>query len=130
MKVVLKERGWGGHFICASRCKFRRNTLVTLLNDKGLAQAEVVVSTVGLFQLSHDSEIEEIGLGRYFETKAFWARKSDTRYHDADISREISFHSPRSIDVADADDRANDMHDAVVEEIAGALMAGVMKEDD
>jgi hypothetical protein len=128
MKVVLKERGWGGHFCCANRCGFRRNTLATLLDDDGVVQAEVVVSTVGLLQLSHDSEIEEVGLGRYFETMAFWARASDVRYHDADVSREIRFNSPWSINVVDADDRANAMHDVVVEEIAGSLMAGSLQE--
>lgn len=129
MNVVLQERGWAGHFICANRCGFRRNTLVTLMNDAGVAQARIVVSTVGLLRLSHNSEIEEVGLGRFFETMAFWSRKNDPRYHDVDVAREVSFDSPWAIGEVDADDRANDMHDAVVQEIAGKLMSGLLKED-
>lgn len=129
MNVVLQERGWAGHFICANRCGFRRNTLVTLMNDAGVAQARIVVSTVGLLRLSHNSEIEEVGLGRFFETMAFWSKENDPRYHDADVGREVRFDSPWAIGEVDADDRANDMHDAVVQEIAGKLMAGLLKED-
>ena len=55
-----------------------------------------------------------------FETKAFHAA-FDGRYWDADVSREISFESPWCISEVDADDRANDQHEAVVSEISARL---------
>ena len=55
------ELGCAGHFICASRCLFRRHTQV----------GRYRVSTVGDFFLTGDSEREEIGLNRFFETMVF-----------------------------------------------------------
>jgi hypothetical protein len=64
--VTRTERGWGGHFICADRCLFRRNTLLHN-TDTG---AKIVISTVGLMK-GPDGGIEAIGWERYYETMAF-----------------------------------------------------------
>lgn len=115
-EVSRVERGWGGHFICASRCQFRRNTLLSYKDIK------IVVSTVGLMEVN--GKFEQIGLNRYYETMAFHANANDTRYYDADVSREISFESPWAISKLDADDKANIMHENVVNEISKKLKDG------
>ena len=115
-KVVRTERGWVGHFICGHRCRFRRNTLLECRNIK------IVVSTVGKMVNSKD-EFEEIGYERHFETMAFHA-EHDGRYWDASVSKQVYFDSPWAIQEVDADDRANDMHEAVVSEIMGKLANG------
>jgi hypothetical protein len=117
MTSIIKrtERGWAGHFICADRCRFRRNTL---LEHK---EVRIVVSTVGLLVI--DGKIETVGHARYFETMAFHA-EYDGRYWDANVSREVEFDSPWSIAELDADDKANDMHEAVVEEISNKMLLG------
>ena len=119
MKEVIKrtERGWAGHFICADRCKFRRNTLL----ENTVTGAKIVVSTVGLMR--GPEGYETIGYKRYFETMAF-AGEHDGRYIDANVSRQVDFDSPWCIDELDADDRANDMHEAAVEELRLKLLAG------
>ena len=125
MKVLRQERGWGGHFICANSCRFRRNTLLTC------GEVSIVVSTVGCMETSfkkgsefYRGPFEEIGLGRYYETMAFHADPEDTRYHDADVRRQVDFNSPWAIGKIDADDEANRMHEAVVAEIANKLKKG------
>lgn len=127
-KVQRTERGWGGHFICAHRCLFRRNTLLEYQD------LQIVVSTVGLMQatdrsMSSDAftdeiSFKEIGHHRYYETMAFHVDPADTRYHDSNVSRKVNFASPWSIDRLDADDEANAMHEAVVQEIATRLLNG------
>lgn len=117
-KVKKTERGWAGHFICADRCLFRRNTLLEC--DK----IKVVVSTVGLMREPLKEKITEIGCDRHFETMAFHSKKGDKRYHDADVTRQIDFESPWSISEEDADDKANDMHEVVVDEIMERLKGG------
>lgn len=107
------ERGWAGHFICARSCLFRRNTL---LEKDGVY---IVVSSVGSMVI--DGELDTVGLGRYYETMAFFSDESDTRYHDIDVSRRISFDSEWAIAEQDADDKANDMHEAVVAELSRKL---------
>lgn len=119
MKAKTTERGWAGHFICAGRCRFRRNTLVEY------GKIKIVVSTVGLMDsLDKDGKFKKIGLDRYYETMAFHAIKDDKRYHDADVSMQINFDSKWSINETDADDKANVMHDKVVKEIAKKLENG------
>lgn len=117
--VIRTERGWAGHFICADRCRFRRNTLLEC------GEIRIVVSTVGLMCNRVEDKFEQIGHERYFETMAFHAQRVDDRYWDADISRgELSFDSPWAISEVDADDRANDMHETVVSEIARRMENG------
>lgn len=66
---------------------------------------------------------ETIGAGgRCYETMAFHADPSDLRYHDADIERQVFFESPWAIGEFDADDKANEMHNAVCDEIAKSLL--------
>ncbi len=114
--VIRTERGWAGHFIGAASCYFRRNTLLSYKDIK------IVVSTVGLMEIN--GKFEKIGVGRYYETMAFHSKYNDTRYHDADVSMEIGFESPWAISELDADDKANEMHEAVVDEISNKLKDG------
>lgn len=122
--VIRQERGWAGHFICADQCLFRRNTLLTC------GDVRIVVSTVGLWKANYvtdgtmdfDRKFQELGPGRYFETRAFHAKYIHP-YWDANISREVFFESPWCVTTPDADDIANEQHDAVVEEIAGWMEA-------
>jgi len=113
------ERGWPGHFICASRCAFRRNTLVELGDSK------VVVSTVGSMRGS-DGEIEKIGLGSYYETKAFIAMLELGMYWDADVTEEIDINSAQTLREAStgSDALANNMHEDAVTEIAERMEGG------
>ena len=110
------ERGWGGHFCCARYCLFRRNTL---LEKDGVY---IVVSSVGSMVIY--GKLETVGLGRYYETMAFFSDESDTRYHDIDVSKQISFDSEWAIAEQDADDKANDMHETVVAELSRKLEEG------
>ena len=114
--VLRTERGWAGHFICANSCWFRRNTLLAF-ND-----IKIVVSTVGLME--RDGKFEMIGYNRHFETMAFHSEQTDTRYYDADVSKQVYFDSEWAISEQDADDKANEMHEAVVLEITNKLLAG------
>lgn len=119
-KVTIQERGWAGHFICAHACRFRRNTLITC------GDTRLVVSTVGCMEDNlRGKGFVQIGLDRYYETMAFHSDPEDTRYYDADVSREVSFDSPWAISELDADDKANDMHDTVVNELVDKLKKGV-----
>jgi len=108
------ERGWAGHFICANRCRFRRNTLLEC------GETRIVVSTVGLMENSDGDDFDTIGHGRHFETMAFHA-EHDGRYWDADVTREVEFESPWAIGESDADDRANEMHETVVNELMAKM---------
>jgi len=121
-EVKRTERGWVAHFVCASRCAFRRNTLLEC------GEQRVVVSTVGnMRKLAVEGPgTEEIGIGRFYETMAFRAVFEDP-YWEADISNQVNFESPRAISDAkqDADLRANAMHEAVVAEISGKLQEEV-----
>jgi len=114
--VIRQERGWAGHFICANRCRFRRNTLLTYKDIR------IIVSTVGLME--RDGKFEMIGHNRHFETMAFHSDPTDTRYYDADVSKQVYFDSEWAIAKQDADDKANEMHEAVVLEITNKLLAG------
>jgi hypothetical protein len=90
----------------------------------------IVVSTVGLLvdnnyrKLPNNHEFTEIGINRHFETMAFHATLEHNRYWEADVNRQISFESPWSIAELDAENEANDMHEAVVDEITAELERG------
>jgi len=130
-KVKRTERGWAGHFICADRCLFRRNTLLEL-ND-----TRIVISTVGAMipynsdlDKTGEQEIEEIGLDRYFETVAFHAKLVLDKYWDADVSKQIYFDSNWALSskTKNDDEKANEMHEAVVDEITERLLNGEYNE--
>lgn len=122
--VKITERGWAGHFICAHYCLFRRNTLIEYANKK------IVVSTVGRMIIRNpdtgESEIETIGLNRWYETMAF-VGKNEGGYIDADVSKPVVFESEWGIfgetwqEVKAKynlpDNAANKMHDDVVKEL-------------
>ena len=124
MNVTRIERGWAGHFICADRCRFRRNTLLVC------GEVRIVVSTVGLMRRIDDKGFETVGHNRHFETMAFHADSENRRFWDADVQRQLSFNSPWRIEEVDADDRANDMHEAVVAEITERLANGERFQED
>ena len=124
-KVTRLERGWAGHFICASDCLFRRNTLLAC------GTIRIVVSTVGLMVntlkgkgVNFEEKYTEIGPNRYYETMAFHSDPRDTRYHDISVDREVSFDSPWAISKLDADDKANEIHEQVVKELTLKLANG------
>jgi len=115
-EVKRTERGWPGHFICVSRCRFRRNTLLEC------GEQRVVVSTVGDMSGIDGFGEEAIGLDRHYETMAFSAVFEDP-YWEADIGRQVPFDSPSAVRDVDrgSDLRANEMHEAVVDEISSRL---------
>lgn len=117
MKVKRTERGWGGHFIGASSCNFRRNTLLEYGDEK------IVISTVGQYFPIGAKEPDEIGYQRYYETMA-WGAKWEKPYWETDISKNISFGSKWEIDNCNtrADLQANRMHEVVVAELTQALV--------
>lgn len=120
MTVKRTERGWAGHFICADSCKFRRNTLLEC------GDVKVVVSSVGAMYV--DGKLTEIGLGRHYETMAFYVDPTSGKYKDADVSEEIFFESNGALKWHKdgyIDNEANDMHEAVVDELTRKLEEGV-----
>lgn len=124
MKVKRTERGWAGHFICSDRCLFRRNTLLEC------GKLKVVISTVGGMR-KDGGGLDTIGaFGRFYETMAFEAKK-DGPYLEIDTGKEISFESEWSICAddykklpKDVDNKANEMHEGVVNEISKKMEKG------
>lgn len=118
--MKITERGWAGHFICADRCRFRRNTLIA--HDA----KSIVVSTVGNF---HDEVgMREIGYKRWYETMVFRATE-ENGYMDADVGQELGVDSESAINGslrASMDQEANDMHEAVVLEFVNKLGRGAV----
>lgn len=113
-KLIIKERGWAGHFICSQYCGFRRNTLIEY-GDK-----RIIVSTVGNYRSPIEKEkASTIGINRYYETMAFEA-KWEHPYWEVDVTRQVYFESDWAIDHIefDTDKEANDMHEAVVNELS------------
>lgn len=128
MNIKRTERGWAGHFCCADRCLFRRNTLLEYNNTK------IVISTVGLMVDIYangdpnKTSYTTIGYNQYYETRAFRAQLIQGKYWDADVQKEVNFQSPWSIDIIDAENEANSMHETVVDEITNNLIRGELYE--
>lgn len=122
MKVKTTERGWAGHFICSSDCRFRRNTLVHRLRD----DVYIVVSTVGMMFLPDDTKgvPKEIGWKQHYETRLFYSNEHDKKFHDIDVHQEISRVLHWGIANPFKDNEANDMHDRHVAAIKATLKAG------
>jgi len=121
IEVTRTERGWGGHFICAPDCQFRRNTLLEL------GDLRIVVSTVGNLRPVHNGrKIDTIGHERYFETMVFHAHKEGP-YWDANVMRgQIDFGSGWAISEIHegVDNEANNMHEDVCAEIHQRMVDG------
>jgi len=66
-KKEIVWQGFAGHFIGAKKCLFR---LCSAVNS-----GKYVVSTVGAYQQKDNVVLEDIGLGRKFETMVFRAKK-------------------------------------------------------
>jgi len=107
-KVKRTERGWGGHYIGATKCLFRLNTLLEYKEKK------VVISTVGMYM--PDGKPEIIGWKRFYETMAF-AGKQENEYIEADVSEKIEFESQSEIEEPYKDNEANSMHENIVQEL-------------
>ena len=122
--VLRTERGWGGHFIRAAWCLFRRNTLLEC------GEQRVVVSTVGNYHIPIRGEesgpVEPIGYKRYYETMAFGAAVQGDIYWDADVTRSVCFKARWSVGhtASTADAEANANHEAVVTELTARLERG------
>jgi len=116
-KIKITERGWAGHFCASHHCGFRRNTLI----EKG--KNKIIVSTVGNYNLPGADDLDKkIGYERYYETMVFKAKKVGI-YWEADVTKEVPFESPWAINEleTETDQKANDMHENVVREIADLL---------
>lgn len=119
-EITRRERGWGGHFIAAHDCLFRRNTLVS---DE-VQSRHIVVSTVGNYDpppigslVAHGDGPQEIGYARHYETMCFVA--VDDAYRDADFSKHVDFgDEPWSlrwtVGAVAIDNQADAMHEGVV----------------
>lgn len=126
--VKVTERGWAGHFICADKCQFRRNTLLEYKDKKW------IVSTVGAMpqpealrkipEFCSENGYDTIGFNRYYETMAFEAQPvkgvdGNIIYYDATVGKIIDFDSDWAIDHIDftTDKLANEMHEQVLSEL-------------
>lgn len=70
MKQVKRtERGWGGHLLFASGCRFRRNTLLEYGDKKW------IVSTVGAY-VNSNGKFDAIGYNRFMKQ---WYLKQKNR---------------------------------------------------
>jgi hypothetical protein len=111
MTITTTERGWPGHFPCADRCAFRRNTLVSHEDGRSL-----VVSSVGAFRPRVSEPIEHIGADRYYECMVFRGQQDKHGYIDADVCRQCSVDMPWALGllVPQSDAYANKQHDEIV----------------
>lgn len=124
-EVKRTERGWAGHYICADKCRFRRNTLLEYKDRKW------VVSTVGGFVLN--GKLDMIGADRWFETMVFEAELQHG-YWDAIIEKRIypeqdwglwgSTWEEVTGNYGLVDNAANDMHERIVDEMSKRIIEG------
>lgn len=93
----------------------------------------MVVSTIGRYMPIRQRqeywkrgmvEFDTVGHNRYFETKAFLADNS--RYHDADVTKEIEFSANWELGDPDMEMEADSMHDAVCKELSEDLIKGTL----
>jgi hypothetical protein len=120
-QIKITYRGIPGHFCCSHRCMFHLNTLIEYGNKR------IVVSTVGLMldpmNKDHNKIIyAEIGVNRYYETVAFWAKKNGD-FWDANIDRPVEFDSPWAWSNLSDETNAEDGHRKVVQEMVDKLLA-------
>ena len=85
----------------------------------------MIVSTVGVLRRDNGT-VDTIGNNRYYETMAYKAEYVDP-YWEADVASQVPFDSPWMLGEAEreSDLAANNMHEAVVDEIARKLEGGV-----
>lgn len=116
-QVKRTERGWIGHFCCADRCLFRRNTLLEYEDTK------IVVSTVGGMMVENygKKRFDTVGLERYYETMAFYSDPNDMVFHDIDVERKICLGCEWALNEID-DNKANDMHENAVEWVSKQMV--------
>lgn len=121
-EVKRTERGWAGHFCCSDSCKFRRNTLLEC------GEIKVVVSTVGNYFDSRGN-FDHVGIGRDYETYAYYVDPATGPYKDIDVERQIYFESTGAYLIKKGDKfpdlKANEMHETVVQELTEKLQKGV-----
>lgn len=120
MIVKRTERGWGAHFIAASNCLFRRNTLLEYKDKKW------IVSTVGNYVPMYRGEPVTIGYKRWYETMVFKGEMQNG-YIDILVDKTIDTDNDWGIwgetweEVMNTyntpDNAANDMHERIVDEM-------------
>ena len=130
--VKVTERGWAGHFICADKCQFRRNTLLEYKDKKWIVSTvEAMPQPEALRKIPEfcsENGYDTIGFNRYYETMAFEAQEvkdddGNVIYYDINVSKMIDFDSDWAIDHIDftTDKLANEMHENVVNELIEAI---------
>lgn len=129
MSVTRVERGWPGHFICAGRCLFRRNTLLSTEDGR-----HYIVSTVGNHRDRDTGELETIGCDRHYETMVFKGAL-EGKYIDISVTDDISLGVGWAIEVNktnrdNVDNLANDMHERNVVELQRRLELGAHPEQE
>jgi len=121
-EIIRTERGWAGHFIDSASCNYRRNTLLEYEDRR------IVISTIGNYRPNLEDKPQQIGHERYYETMAFYARKSGP-YWESDVRNMIEISSAQGIYAnnarelpIDVDLQADAMHEAVVEEMIARIV--------
>lgn len=129
-KIKITERGWVDrvHLLDCIRCRFCRNTLIEGEGER------CVVSTLGARHRAYQESLEpldEMAGGIYYETRACEAflesyrgavRWSGDGERDVPLDGRVQLCADSASDLpADADQQANDMHDAAVAEIVARI---------